>query len=53
MLESEMPYCCLLGMDFIKKNGLSVDIGQGMIMKEGECIVRMSNECYENQFVEW
>ena len=28
-----------------------MDVGQGMTMKVGECIVRMSNECYENQFV--
>ena len=39
--DGQMPYCFLIGIEFLRKYGLSVDVGNERLMKDEKVIARM------------
>ena len=42
--DEQMPFCFLIGIDFLRMKGLVVDMGSEMLVKNGRVIARMQNE---------
>ena len=51
ILENDaMPCCILLGIDFLRRHQLSIDVGNGLVFQQGKSIMKLNTGCVSEAF---